>query len=74
VVSTRVTSTLSQQGVSALSACKTFTFQDNGQTVQASLGAMSFPQVGDGSNAYTLSFAVDNVNAAFDVVAARKGT
>jgi hypothetical protein len=66
--------TLYQQGVTALNACKTFSFQDNGQTIQASLGAMSFPQVGAESKAYTMSFSVDGINAAFDIVVARKGT
>jgi len=66
--------TLYQQGVAALSACKVFTIPDDGQTVQVSMGAMSFPKVGDESNAYTLSFTVDNINAAFDIVVARKGT
>jgi len=65
---------LYQQGVTALDACKTFTIQDNGQTVTVSVGAMSFPKVGDESNAYTLTFTLDTINVAFDAVVAKKGS
>jgi hypothetical protein len=57
-----------------LAGCKHFTANDNGQSVTFTVGAMSFPQVGDKSSAYAVSFSVQGINAALDFVLFRVGS
>ena len=57
-----------------LAVCKHFSESSGGQTVNYTVGAMSFPPVANTSSAYSVTFSVQGVNAGFDVVVFRAGT
>ncbi len=57
-----------------LAGCKHFSVASNGQTLTFTVGAMSFPTVGDETNAYAVSFSVRGVNAAADFVLFKVGS
>ena len=57
-----------------LARCKHFTASNDGQTETFTVGAMSFPQLGDQSAAYQITFSVQGVNAGFDVLLFRTGS
>jgi len=57
----------------AISSCKTLTVTDAGQSYSGTIGAMSFPQIGDESHAYQASFDVKGFNLALDLIIARRG-
>jgi hypothetical protein len=56
-----------------ITACKTISFTSGGQTFTGTIGAMSFPQIGDESHAYQVSFTVKGITLALDVIVARRG-
>ena len=56
-----------------LSNCKSYTATNGGQTATVHVGAMSFPQVGQGSSAYALTLTVQGVNLGADLVLFRAG-
>ena len=56
-----------------LSKCKSYTVTSGGQTATMHVGAMSFPQVGQGSTAYAFTVTVQGVNLGADVVLFRAG-
>ena len=58
----------------SLDACHTFTISTPSSSVTATMSALSFPPVGQSSAAYGVSFTVDGVNGAEDVVLAMKGS
>jgi len=57
----------------ALDNCKHVTISNGSQTAQATVGAMSFPAVGDSSAAYTETLTYEGVPAAQGIVIFRKG-
>jgi hypothetical protein len=57
-----------------LEGCKHFTIFQSGRNVQVTVGAMSFPQYGNATSAYGLTFSVEGVNAGFDFVLFRVGS
>ena len=58
----------------ALAACKTFTSSSAGHKVTGSVGAMSFPAVGNRSSAYAITINIEGVNAGADIVIFQTGT
>jgi hypothetical protein len=58
---------------STLDACHNFTETSDTTTVSGSLGAMSFPQIGDGSAAYTATLSAQGVTVSQSFVLVRKG-
>jgi hypothetical protein len=56
-----------------LAGCKHFTVTSNGQSLTLTVGAMSFPTVGDESSAYGVTFSVKGVNAGADFVLFKVG-
>lgn len=60
-------------GVAALNACTTMSFKADGYTYSGSIGAMSFPHLGDQSSAWQLTLTSQGYTFGFDVVVARKG-
>jgi hypothetical protein len=58
----------------ALDRCHEFPIASSSGTVNATMSALSFPVVGQRSAAYGISFSVDGVNGAEDVVVALKGS
>ena len=57
----------------ALIKCKSYTATSGGQTATVHVGAMSFPQMGQGSSAYALTLTVQGVNLGADLVLFRTG-
>lgn len=57
----------------ALAKCKTLSFADNGKTLHATIGAMSFPKKGSASSAYSASFSVTAFSLGLDIVLFRTG-
>jgi hypothetical protein len=57
-----------------LAKCKQFTVTSNGQSITFTVGAMSFPAVGDESSAYQVSFSEMGLNGAADFVLFRVGS
>lgn len=49
-----------------LAGCKHFSATSNGETLTLTVGAMSFPPVGDESSAYGVTFSVKGINAGAD--------
>jgi hypothetical protein len=58
----------------ALAKCGHFTVASGGQTINGTVGAMSFPQEGAQSNAYAVNITVQGVNAGADLVLFRVGS
>ena len=58
----------------ALAKCGHFTVASGGQTINGTVGAMSFPQQGAQSNAYAVNITVQGVNAGADLVLFRVGS
>ncbi|MGA8370556.1 MAG: hypothetical protein WB765_10540 [Acidimicrobiales bacterium] len=58
----------------ALSQCKTISLQQEGKTVKGSVGAMSFPKVGDQSSAYAVTLPIEGINVGFDIILFRVGS
>jgi hypothetical protein len=59
--------------VSVMNSCKQVGFNDNGTEVKGSAGQMSFPTVGDASDAYAFTFSVKGFNLGLDVVVFKVG-
>lgn len=57
----------------ALKRCKSYTATSGGQSATVRVGAMSFPQVGQGSSAYSATLTVEGVNLGADLVLFRVG-
>jgi hypothetical protein len=57
-----------------LAGCKHFTETSKGRSVTATVGAMSFPRIGDQSKAYGVTMSVQGVNAGADFVLFRVGS
>jgi hypothetical protein len=56
-----------------LSRCKSYTATNSGQTATVHVGAMSFPQVGQASSAYSMTLTVQGVNLGADLILFRSG-
>jgi hypothetical protein len=61
------------EAITALDKCKHLSLDDGQETVTGSIGAMSFPQVGDQSKAWSAVFTAEGLNLGFDIVIAQKG-
>jgi hypothetical protein len=59
--------------IRVLSACKKLSFTSGGQTVKGSVGAMSFPRVGQQSSAFAMSLSTQGTNIGFDLVLFKTG-
>lgn len=59
--------------VKTLDGCTDVSIASNGQTAKGSIGAMSFPTVGDESAAYAANLDLGGVSVGIDLVIARKG-
>lgn len=57
-----------------LARCRRFTASGNGQTYNYTVGAMSFPQVGNDSSAYSITFSVQGVSGAIYLVLFQVGS
>jgi hypothetical protein len=57
-----------------LARCKHFTVTSDGQTLSATVGAMSFPTVGDESNAYGVTFSFKGISGGADIVLFKVGS
>jgi len=57
-----------------LARCKHFSVTSNGETLAATVGAMSFPAVGNESSAYGVTFSVKGINAGADCVLFKVGS
>lgn len=57
-----------------LAGCKHFSVTSNGETLTATVGAMSFPAVGNESSAYGVTFSVKGINAGADFVLFKVGS
>lgn len=57
-----------------LARCKHFSETSNGETLAFTVGAMSFPPIGDGSSAYGVTFSVKGINAGADFVLFKVGS
>jgi hypothetical protein len=51
-----------------LSGCKSISFTSNGQTISGTVGAMSFPEVGSRSTAFSITLTVQGINIGVDYV------
>lgn len=60
-------------GVSLINNCKDLAFTANGNQYTISIGAMSFPKVGERSAAWQMTLTVQGYTAGFDVVVSQKG-
>ncbi|HEY3844117.1 MAG TPA: hypothetical protein VGL48_12780 [Acidimicrobiales bacterium] len=52
----------------ALSRCKSITFDTGGKTLKGTIGAMSFPKVGNRSGAYAITVPDNGLNIGLDIV------
>jgi hypothetical protein len=57
-----------------LARCKHFTVSSDGQTLTATVGAMSLPTVGDESNAYGVTFSFEGISGGVDLVLFKVGS
>ncbi len=57
-----------------LSGCHHLTASNDGQDLNMSIGAMSFPKIGNESNAYGITFSVKGIEAGADIVLFRVGS
>ena len=57
-----------------LNGCTTVSFSASGTNVTGSVGAMSFPTVGDESAAYAFTFSVKGINLGLDLVVFKAGS
>jgi hypothetical protein len=57
----------------AINSCKTLSITSGGQTLSGTIGAMSFPQLGDESHAYQASLTYKGFTLGYDVIIARHG-
>lgn len=55
-------------------SCKHLTISESGKTIPVTIGAMSFPRLGNATRAYGATISVDGVNAGFDFVIFRVGS
>jgi hypothetical protein len=62
-----------EQGKAAFDSCTDVSFTSDGEKVEGTIGAMSFPTVGDESAAYAMNFTVQGLRLSFPIVIARKG-
>lgn len=62
-----------QAGAAVLDACKEVSFNSGGQQITGSIGAMSFPTVGQRSRAWAMTFSAQGITFGFDVVLTQKG-
>jgi hypothetical protein len=65
--------TLMNQVIKVIAACPRFTGNLSGKRVTGSVGAMSFPRIGDDSVAYSVTLTVEGVTFYDDFVLARRG-
>jgi hypothetical protein len=56
------------------SKCKTFSVKQNGKTATGTVGAMSFPKVGDQSSAYAMTLLTQGVTLGIDIILFRVGS
>jgi hypothetical protein len=56
-----------------LNGCTSVSFSDSGQTITGTVGAMSFPTVGNSSSAYAMNFTIEGESVGLDVVFFRVG-
>lgn len=62
-----------EKAVSTLDGCKTLSGTSDGHKVTGSVGAMSFPRVGDQSAAWSVTLELEGFTAGVDVLIVRKG-
>jgi hypothetical protein len=55
-------------------SCKHLTISESGETIPVTIGAMSFPRLGNATSAYGATISVDGVSAGFDFVIFRVGS
>ena len=60
--------------VKRLNACHSISVSNQGQTVNETVGQLSFPTVGTQSSAYNVSFTVGGTSVAEDIVVLRSGS
>lgn len=63
-----------QAGAAIFNNCKDVSFTSDGQKVTASIGALSFPAVGQQSSAWQLMISSQGVTAGVDIVLVQKGS
>lgn len=56
-----------------LTSCRTVTFSSGGQTSSATIGAMSFPKLGDESHAYQVALTFKGFTFGLDIIVAGRG-
>jgi hypothetical protein len=61
------------RGIGILDGCKEISFTSGGEKYTGSIGAMSFPSLGDRSKAWALTLSNSGVTIGFDVVLVLKG-
>jgi hypothetical protein len=57
----------------ALNGCTDVSFDADGDTMRGTIGAMSFPKLGDDARAWSMAFTIQGIPFVFDLVFARKG-
>jgi hypothetical protein len=60
------------RGSSILDGCTDISITSEGKTITGSIGALSFPSIGDQSKAWSMVFSTDGVTVGFDVVLLQK--
>jgi hypothetical protein len=72
VITPRSAKTLMHQVVKVIAACPRFTGNFNGTKVTGSVGAMSFPRIGDQSDAYSAAITAEGITFTDDFVIVRR--
>ena len=62
-----------QQFVSILNGCRQVSLSSGDTTLSGSIGAMSFPTVGNASSAYAMTLSSNGINVGFDIIVFRAG-